>query len=89
MIFCSQLISYKYFIVIMDASQQIIKYKSKMKKNAKSKPIVKSIDTESTTSNQLNLSNRECEWFSRLCPNFTDTRHIYIKNENEKNTKVS
>jgi hypothetical protein len=63
----------------MDASQEYIKYKSKMKKRAKSKPIAKSADTEYITSN---ISQLECEWFSRLCPNFTETRHIYEKKPN-------
>lgn len=61
----------------MDASQQYIKYQIKMKQNTKTKPIEKSIDTESTAPN---LSQLEYKWFSRLCPNFTDTRHIYEKN---------
>jgi len=64
----------------MDAAQQYIKYQNKKKKRAKSKkPIEKSADTEYITSN---LSQLECEWFSRLCPNFTETRHIYEKKPN-------
>jgi len=63
----------------MDAAQQYIKHRNEKKKRAKSKPIEKSADTEYITSN---LSQLECEWFSRLCPNFTETRHIYEKKSN-------
>lgn len=63
----------------MDAAQQYIKHQNEKKKRAKSKPIEKSADTEYITSN---LSQLECEWFSRLCPNFTETRHIYEKKSN-------
>jgi len=56
----------------MEASQALLKFKTKEKAKEKAKAKAKAKNPEIIIPNMC-ISQLECDWYSRLCPNFNKT----------------